>query len=84
MGIRIENDEVERLIRRMADRTGLSMTEAVRVAVEGWLAHGDDAPSEESERQRRIDETLARLRARPVRDAREHGDMLCGPDGLPR
>lgn len=42
MALNIKNEEVYRLARKLADQLGVSMTEAVRVALEFQLARTED------------------------------------------
>jgi hypothetical protein len=85
MGISIKNDEVEAMIRKLAEAEGAGVTEVVERAVRDRIAklEGLEA-SEEADRQRRIDETIARFRSYPVYDDRDHGDMLYDKNGLPK
>lgn len=85
MGISIKNDEVEAMIRLMAEKSGKPITDAIRIAVSEWLAaRGHRERNDEEERQKQIDELLESARRWPVYDDREHGDMLYDRDGLPK
>jgi hypothetical protein len=85
MGISIKNDEVETLIRQMADAMDKPLTDAVREATLHWLdAHEVRKRTEEEARQKRLDELLEKMRSWPVYDDRDHGDMLYDDDGLPK
>lgn len=85
MGISIKNEEVEALIREMAEETGKPMTEAVGDAVEFWLiSHRRRLAENEAARQKRLDELIKRIHEWPVADPRPHGELLCDEDGLPK
>ena len=79
--LNIKNPEAYRLVRKLADATGESMTEAVTVAVRERL--------ERIQRDFRVDEILAM--AKEIRDRLPPGyldqdfdDLLYDKDGLPR
>lgn len=79
--LNIKNPEAYRLVRKLADATGESMTEAVAVAVRERL--------ERIERDFRVDEVLAM--AKEIRDRLPPGyldqdfdDLLYDKDGLPK
>ena len=85
MGISIKNDEVERVIRQMADKTGLPITESIHIAVKAWLASHEDAKAaDEAHRRKPLDDIVGRIRRWPVYDDRDHGEMLYDRDGLPK
>jgi hypothetical protein len=85
MGISIKNDEVETLIRQMADAMDKPITDAVREATVHWLEdHEIRLRSEEEKRQHYVDAALKRLRDWPVYDDRKHGDILYDANGLPK
>jgi len=85
MGISIKNEEVEKMIRQLAAETGVSVTDAVRHAVKDRLELLRAVPAElEARRKDRLDELIAAFRRVPVRDDRDHADMLYDADGLPR
>lgn len=84
MGISIKNDEVETLIRQMADAMDKPLTDAVREAAIHWLeAHHVRERTMEEQRQKRLDDLLGRFRKWPVYDDRDHADMLYDENGLP-
>lgn len=60
MGLSIKNDEVEASVRRLAELTGLGVTEAVHGAVKKWLSELERRPSVELER---INTALAEIDA---------------------
>lgn len=85
MVISIKNDEVEDMIRLMAQKSGKPITDAVRLAVSEWLAaHGHRERTHEEERQRKLDVILHRVRRWPVHDDRDQADLLHDKDGLCR
>ena len=89
MGISIKNDRVEALIREMAEKAGLPLTEAVGVAVERWLDDAETRNRRSAEAKRReIDAALKRLRARHVVDDWDPtvsvDDLLYDESGLPK
>ena len=85
MGISIKNDEVETLIRQLAEVEHAGVTEVIERAVRDRIAKLKQIEAvDEEDRQRRLDETLKRFRSYPVYDDRDHGDMLYDEDGLPK
>jgi antitoxin VapB len=83
MGLNIKNDETHRLVRRLANLTGESMTTAIRVAVQ---ERADRIVVEKqrglADRLMAIGKAAAPLWREPYRST-EHGDLLYGEDGLP-
>jgi antitoxin VapB len=84
MGLNIKNEETHRLVRKLANLTGESMTTAIHVAVQ------ERAERVVVEKQRgladrllAIGKTAAPLWREPFRST-EHGDLLYGEDGLPK
>lgn len=81
MALNIKNEETSRAVARLASLTGLSLTEAIKQAVDekiGRIENADD----------RIEHILAIGRDCAARlpealKTREHGDILFGADGLP-
>ena len=85
MGISIKNDQVEAMIRALAERTGETVTEAVGAAVRDKLDLLDRLPEElEALRRAKLEGLLAKIRSLPVLDDRDHGDMLYDDGGLPK
>ncbi len=84
MGISIKNDEVEVMIRRLADATGESVTQAVARAVRERLelleASSEEALRLRAENLRRLVEEARRL---PVYDHRNLED-LASDEGFDR
>ncbi|WP_288456022.1 type II toxin-antitoxin system VapB family antitoxin [uncultured Sphingomonas sp.] len=58
MGISIKHEEIERAIRRLASERGLSLTDAIGLAVRHELERSEDRPPLR-ERIRRIQERVA-------------------------
>ncbi len=85
MGLSIKNDAVEAMIRDLAARRGVSMTEALRQALEAELAREEaDRAARIAEKRKRVAETVARLRALPVLDDRSPDEILgYDENGLP-
>ncbi|MGH6909616.1 MAG: type II toxin-antitoxin system VapB family antitoxin [Phenylobacterium sp.] len=82
MALNIKDAETDRLVRQLADVTGLRITDAVRSAVAEKLAR---------ELRRRDRGSLDRVRAivrayqaKPVVDPRQPEEMLYDEQGLPR
>jgi antitoxin VapB len=85
VGLSIKNEEVERLIRQLADRRGVSMTEALRQAVASEIARDEATRKAEVEaRLARIMAIVAEMQTLPVLDNRT-ADEILGYDenGLP-
>jgi antitoxin VapB len=84
MGLNIKNEETHKMVRKLANLTGESMTTAIRVAVQ------ERAERVVFEKQRGLADRLlaigkaaAPLWREPYRST-EHGDLLYGEDGLPK
>lgn len=82
MALNIKDDETDRLARELAAETGLSITEALRMAVVAQL--------ESVRRKKRagsaseLTEVILRGRARKTLDQQSDDEILgYGPDGLP-
>ncbi len=75
MGISIKHDEIERLIRELANRRGTSLTEAIGAAVRNELEREGVTMPQESllDRIRRAQEIIA---AAPVLDARTAEEII--------
>lgn len=81
MGMNIKNERVERLARRLAAETGLSLTGAIEKALSGELKRlrqDDDFRT----RKARIKEILRRSGPVPKGLTSDHSDLY-GEDGLP-
>ncbi len=83
MSLNIKDPETHRLVRELAERTGESMTAAVREAVRERLgrvtSQGEDCLAD---RLLRIGGDCATRFREPFRSA-EHGDLLYDERGLP-
>ncbi|MBL8549619.1 MAG: type II toxin-antitoxin system VapB family antitoxin [Hyphomonadaceae bacterium] len=77
MGISIKDPETEAIIRKLAEKLDVGLTEAVKLAGQAEL----DRRSEE-ERERRIDEILAEASTIPVTDPRPIDELMA--DDEPR
>ncbi len=75
MGISIKHDEIERLIRELANRRGTSLTEAIGAAVRNELEREGVTMPQESllDRIRRAQEIIA---AAPILDARTAEEII--------
>ena len=81
--IQIRNEEVARDIRELASLRRKPLTEAVAEAVRTELVRARRASTPRAERERKIDEILARVRALPRRGQPLTDDDLYDADGLP-
>lgn len=79
MGINIKNEEVQRLVRELAEKTGKGQTEAIGMAVRAALDRLD-----EEARARRIYDAMTEIaeRTAPLMKDFDMDDALYGPDGL--
>jgi antitoxin VapB len=84
MGLNIKSDVAHDLARELAEMTGESMTQAVTVAVR---ERRDRLRAESgrslADRLLAIGRVSAGRMSSELREA-DHGDLLYGPDGLPR
>lgn len=76
MAVLIKDAEADHLIRLLAERTGRSLTEAVRVAVEEKLQRTPLSENEIAERQRRIAKLIAEADAMPTVDHRTPDEII--------
>jgi antitoxin VapB len=76
MAVLIKDAEADHLIRRLAERTGQSLTEAVRVAVEEKLQRTPLSENEIAQRQRRIAKLIAEADAMPTVDHRTPDEII--------
>jgi antitoxin VapB len=87
MGLNIKNPETYRLVKELAEATGLSMTAAVTEAVRQQLARIRlDATDNEEERTQRILDFVAEMRRRfpPGYLDQDFDDLLYDEKGLPK
>jgi len=82
--IQIRNEDVVRDIRELAALKHRPITEAVAEAVRTELVRARRVATPEAEREREIDEILARVRALPRTGKDLTDDDLYDEDGLPR
>ncbi|AOO80885.1 type II toxin-antitoxin system VapB family antitoxin [Bosea vaviloviae] len=82
MAVLIKDAEADRVVRRLAARTGETITEAVRIAAEERLARLPEATGRIDRVE--LDRVLARIRSYPITDERTPDEIL-GYDemGLP-
>lgn len=76
MAVLIKDDDADHLIRLLADRTGQSLTDAVKSAVEEKLQRTPLSEAEIAERKRRIAEIVAEARAMPTLDDRTPDEIV--------
>jgi antitoxin VapB len=76
MAVLIKDDEADQLIRLLAERTGQSMTEAVKKAVAEQLKRTRPSEAEIAERKRRIAKLLAEADALPTLDERTADEII--------
>ena len=85
--LNIKNPTTYQLIRRLADQTGETMTQAVTVAVQERLDRlAAETAAEREQRRREIDALAASLAAlfREPFKSLDHGEWLYDDKGLPR
>ncbi|ARU39805.1 hypothetical protein CCB80_01060 [Armatimonadetes bacterium Uphvl-Ar1] len=85
MALNIKNEEVYRLARKLADQLGVSMTEAVRVALEQAIRR-NESPTELEQRRTQVHTLLKEIRlAIPnMPSMREIDEEMYDEMGLPR
>lgn len=84
MSLNIKNEEAVRLAREVAGRTGESLTDAIRIALQERLERLDlEAPDD---RRRRLEQLMLELRTAlgPYRDGMTTDDLYDDETGLPR
>lgn len=82
MAINIKNEETSLLVSRLATLTGVSVTEAIRKAVEEKLDRMLTS-DQQIERILAIGRDCASRLPEHLRTS-DHGDLLYGSDGLPK
>lgn len=82
MGINIKHDAYEQAIRELAANRGLSLTDAIGMAVCNELGRDREA-ERKADFIQRVREVQAAVAAMPVLDPRPYREMLYGEDGLP-
>ncbi|WP_137899703.1 type II toxin-antitoxin system VapB family antitoxin [Sphingomonas sp. 2SG] len=83
MGINIKHDGHERAIRQLAASRGLSLTDAIGLAVGNELAR-DREQERKDDFMRRVREVQAAFEAAPVLDPRPYREILYDENGLPQ
>ncbi len=81
MGLNIKSEEVHRLARQVADRTGASMTAAIEAALREKLARLDKQQDVEAV-MRRVDEIVKRSGPTAPGISSDHSDLY-DDEGLP-
>jgi antitoxin VapB len=76
MTVLIKDEEADRLIRQLAERTGETITDAVKRAVSERLAKTPLSETEIKERMRRIKAIVARADAIPTVDHRPADEII--------
>ena len=76
MTVLIKDDEADRLIRQLAERTGETITDAVKGAVSEKLARTPLSTEEIAQRRTRLREWMARFDAIPTVDHRSADEIL--------
>jgi antitoxin VapB len=76
MTVLIKDEEADRMIRQLAERTGETITDAVKGAVSEKLARTPLSEKEVAERLRRIEAIIARADAMPTLDHRPADEIL--------
>ena len=76
MTVLIKDDDADRLIRQLAERTGETITDAVKGAVSEKLARTPLSEEEIAKRRARIEAILARLDAMPTVDDRSADEIV--------
>jgi antitoxin VapB len=84
MGLNLKNEETERLIHRLAQVTGESLTTAVTVAVRERLDRMEHVAQKPlAQRLLAIGSDCA-PRLKPPFSTADHGDLLYDDDGMPK
>jgi antitoxin VapB len=76
MAILIKDREADQLIRTLAERTGESITDAVKEAVRQRLQRVPLSEEEIAERRRKIERLIAKWDAEPVVDNRTPDEII--------
>lgn len=84
MAINIKNDEAERLARKVAERTGESLTDAIRISLRERLARIEDSEGRD-ERRLRLHEMARSIADQlgPYRSGMTTDDLYDDETGLP-
>jgi antitoxin VapB len=84
MTLYIRSEEADRLARQLAERTGLTLTEAVTRALRTELDRTPERPRTQDEKLAFLRALQQRSAALPVLDPRSPEEMLYDQDGLPK
>lgn len=84
MALSIRNPETEAAVRELAATTGLSLTEAIDMAVRGELARRDNSEEAVEERRQRIQAATEWARSKIDPSALRSDADLYDEHGLPR
>jgi len=85
LGLSIKNEEVERKVRRLAEATGLGVTEAIDEAVTEKLARVEKATEAEVQAKlKALDAIIEKYGPFPRLDQKAIDDELYDEHGLPR
>jgi antitoxin VapB len=76
MAILIKDKEADEMIRTLAERTGESITDAVKEAVRERLARFPLSEDEIAARKRKLDAIIARARKLPIVDDRTADEII--------
>ena len=76
MAVLIKDEEADRLIRQLAERTGETITDAVKSAVSEKLSRTPLSEAEIAERLRRIEAIIVKAEAMPTRDHRSPDEII--------
>ena len=76
MTVLIKDEEADRLIRQLAERTGETITDAVKGAVAEKLARTPLTEAEIADRRAKLDAILAKFDAMPTVDHRSADEIL--------
>jgi len=76
MAILIKDQEADQLIRTLAERTGESITDAVKQAVRERLKHVPLSEDEIAARKRKLAALVARAKAMPTLDDRTPDEII--------
>jgi antitoxin VapB len=84
MSLYIRSEEADRLARQLAERTGLTLTEAVTRALRTELAHIPSKADDRAARLARIREIQRSVATAPILEAGSDEELVYDADGLPR
>jgi antitoxin VapB len=84
MTLYIRSEEADRLARRLAEKTGLTLTEAVTRALRTELDRTPDEPDDRAARLARIREIQKLVAASPILEEGTDEELVYDADGLPR